>query len=107
MSFFNSLLISALLWPFYNEPTHPNLVDRCENFVVDHKFKHDQNGKYTLTITPKGGMAPYVVFVWPENEELLDYEGKATEYKNLKSGKYTCVIGDAAKCGKKLEITIE
>jgi hypothetical protein len=106
MSFFNSLLISALLWSFYNETAPPSLDHKCENFVVETKFKQDQNGKYTLTITPKGGMAPYVVFVWPENEELLDYEGKTTEYNNLKAGKYICVIGDVAKCGRKLEITL-
>lgn len=107
MSFFNSLLISVLLWPFPNEVSDNGVFsDKCDSLQVEHKIESTQNGKFTLTISPKGGTAPYQVFIWSDKGNLLSDTGREREFKNLDRGTYEGVVGDGEKCGKKFKIEI-
>jgi hypothetical protein len=106
MSFFNYLLISVLLMPFLVTETPKNEIDRCSSLTIEHTIQSSQNGKYTLTLEPKGGIGQYKVFIWVSNGDLLSEDYKQREFKNLNAGRYDGVVGDNNKCSRKFEIVI-
>ena len=106
MPFFNYLLISVLLMPFFGIETPENQVDRCSSLIVEHTIQQGQNGKYNLTLQPKGGIGQYKVFIWLSDGDLLSEDHKQREFKNLTAGLYKGVVGDDNKCSRKFEIVI-
>ena len=107
MSFFNYLLIIALSVSFFSaSPPNKNDSDRCDSLSISHVTERSQNGKYTLTITPKGGVSAYKLFVWDKSGELLSEDFTKREYKNLEAGIYGGIVADANRCSKKFEIII-
>jgi outer membrane lipoprotein-sorting protein len=106
MTFFNTLLISVLLISFFRNETLRNEPDRCSSLTVEHTLQQGQNGKYTLTLEPKGGIGNYKIFIWVTDGDLLSEDHKQREFKNLNRGRYNGVVGDENKCSKKFEIVI-
>jgi hypothetical protein len=102
---FGSSALSAifLLMTSFGPHVQPN-IDPCSRVEVSITINDELN---TATAEVKGGQAPIRYFFSDDTGELISNDYKSANVRNLKAGKYTCLVKEAGGCRKKIEFEIK
>lgn len=75
--------------------------------MASFKISDESGGLKEITLTPKGGQAPYKYVFYKESGELISEDFNSNKIKGLEQGKYFCTVVDKGYCKKTIEIEIK
>jgi hypothetical protein len=81
--------------------------DPCSGVKAAVKISKDVNGLSSVKVELTGAQAPVRYFFSFAEGGVIDTGYKTAEVKNLKTGKYFCLVRDSKECRKLIEFEVK